>query len=110
MITFIFRVPQQSRDADVPLQVSVLVKLKVDIESATSSLRCPNHEFNSSATILLTGFYSGYKWEVINACCREYKRAIESSVPPQANESRKYFAPQETDPPANTGKHETPDT
>jgi hypothetical protein len=80
MITFIFSIGQQRRDGDVPRQVSSLTKLRGDIDEATSSLPCPKHGLNSGASILLSGFYYGSRWEILDACCEEFRDAIEAAV------------------------------
>jgi hypothetical protein len=80
MITFVLNIGQQRRDADVPKQVSSLTRLKENIAGATSALPCPKHGSNSSATILLRGFYYGSRWEILDSCCDEFRKSIESAA------------------------------
>lgn len=80
MITYVFNVGQQNRKGIVPRQVSVLVELKGELDATTASLPCPNHKLNSRATIRLSNFRYGCKWEIVESCCPEFGRAIESAA------------------------------
>ena len=80
MITFIFNVGRQGKNSDVLKQVSMLVGLKADIDAATASLPCPNHKLDPRATILLSSFRYGCRWEILNSCCSDFSMAIDSAV------------------------------
>ncbi len=80
MITFIFNVGQQGKNGDVSRQLAALVELKVQIETAAALARCPFHKLNSRATVLLSGFRYGCKWEIMDSCCPEYTASIESAM------------------------------
>ncbi len=80
MITFIFKVGQQGKNGDIPKQLATLVELKVQIDTTAATIRCPYHKLESRATVLLSGFRYGCKWEVLDSCCRDYSDAIESAM------------------------------
>ncbi len=86
MITYIFDVGERNRKGDVTRQVSVLVELKGELDATTASLPCPNHTLNSRATIRLSNFRYGCKWEIVDSCCTEFGRAIESAASVYAGE------------------------
>ena len=80
MITYTFNIEQQGKGIDILKQVAMPVEMRLEIEAATASLTCPNHKFNSSATIRLRGFYYGCKWEVYKPCCSEFRDAVVHAV------------------------------
>jgi len=91
MVRFIFKHGESTVDQDTALYASMLRRLHSDISKAVTGLPCPNHEFESRATILISDVLTGYDWEILNACCGEFKHAIESAVPFPWNKTQRHL-------------------
>ncbi len=80
MIRFVFNVINKHRANGVGDQLEFLTRVKGSFEATSTSLLCPNHGADSSASILLRSVEDKYEFKVLDSCCRKFRETVESEL------------------------------
>lgn len=81
MVKLVFKDGENYLDPNAGPQPPMLERFKTVINGALSSLRCPNHGANSYATLLIDVNSEDSRWEVMDLCCPDFGRIVESEMP-----------------------------
>ena len=81
MVKLIFKDGKDYVDPNTGLQPPMFARFRDVLNGALAPLGCPNHSTSSHATLLVNVDYDNSDWEIIDFCCTEFSKVVESEMP-----------------------------
>lgn len=81
MVKLIFKEGSNILDPSAGPQPLMFTRFKDILNGALSSLGCPNHGVNSYATLFVDVDSEDSSWEVMDFCCPDFSKVVESEMP-----------------------------
>jgi hypothetical protein len=81
MIKLVFKEDTNYVDPNASSQPARFERFRELVNEAVSPLKCPNHGTNSYSTIMLSFDFDNSNWEIIDSCCSDFAKVVESEMP-----------------------------